>query len=401
VDLDIGLFYAFDPQHPLRGGQAFERLRWRNLDMAWDRGNSGGWTCEREQSFATEAERERAFELTQESWGERGLVECERVIDVAIQCSARETRLEQEIRASESPEAALEVYADWLQREGDPRGIIAALDLARQRASEPNERERLEHAFQAALVEHGLHTFGPYAEHLELMQLEWSGGMVFGLSFDERELPKAESDDPDRRDVHELLQLPIFACLRTLRLPYGLNAWKDFSQPNLEQLSDLRVLDCPGAGTFLARGTFPRLEQLVMPIGMREAVRLPTLRRLALEAISNLRHAAEILRQSELPSLEELTLSAHTFPRPHDRAPMSGQLIEFLELPLMTQLRRFMLINQHPDDMPWSRDFAEVLLQATSLRTLPRVELRAADFDADTRTWLLEQTRARPNWHLE
>jgi hypothetical protein len=394
VDLDIGLFYAFDPQHPLRGGQAFERLRWRNLDMAWDRGNSGGWTCVREQSFATAAERERTLEQTQQIWAERGLVECDREIDVAIQCSAREPQLEEEIRTSEGPEAALAVHADWLQRKGDPRGIIAALDLARQRAHEPDERERLEHAFQAALVEHGAHTFGPHAKLLELLQLVWSGGMVFGLSFDPRELPDTDSTRLGLRSLGELLELPIFACLRTLRLPGGP---KVLSRSNVEQLSGLRVLEYPNAGELLYSGSFPRLERLEMPIRAGGTARLPALRRLHLES-KGLQWAAKTLAESELSSLDELTLC--TGPYRLGQAPVLT-LAELLALPTIARLRRFTLINYLSDILPWNLDFAEVLVQATSLRSLARVELRAADFDADTSAWLLEQTRARPNWHLE
>jgi hypothetical protein len=107
--------------------------------------------------------------------------------------------------------------------------------------------------------------------------------------------------------------------------------------------------------------------------------------------------ALATLRDSTLPNLDELALSVHTFGL--HRAP-AEILAELLTLPVVGRLRRLVLINIKPDGPAWGHDMARALLQAESLRQIPRVELRLADFDADTGSSLGQRARARPNWYL-
>ena len=54
--------------------------------------------------------------------------------------AARNPELEQAILANPDDEAAYEVYADWLQGEGDPRGELAAVQVALARGKKPSRR---------------------------------------------------------------------------------------------------------------------------------------------------------------------------------------------------------------------------------------------------------------------
>ncbi|HWU86697.1 MAG TPA: hypothetical protein VN253_05465, partial [Kofleriaceae bacterium] len=76
----------------------------------------------------------------------------------------------------EAPDAdpsAAQVYADWLQGEGDPRGELAAIQL--QLAAEP-KRKDLQKAERALLAQHAERWLGKLGPYQDLVELRWRAG---------------------------------------------------------------------------------------------------------------------------------------------------------------------------------------------------------------------------------
>ncbi|MFV8749390.1 hypothetical protein ACNOYE_02435 [Nannocystaceae bacterium ST9] len=397
---EVEYSYAFDPNHPQRGDQPIERLRWLGLDVTWERGDADQWTVERQRSFTDTDERDLAIALQQRRWTARGLESSDRELDIAIRCSARSYQLEQEIRTCDPPEAALTVHADWLQRQGDPRGLLAALDLARARASDPDERERANRAFHAALVEHQRHLFGPYAESMSILRLGWSGGQVFGLDLKLGNFPDSHSDRLTRKWIRGLLELPVFACLRSLKISQVTHTgtFDAILSADPELLAGLRELE-GFDGLALAEGpSLPGIERLSIEVGVGPPLRLPRLRELELTS-AWLDHLGRMLGASEFPNLRELTL--HSDLNAARGGPASA-LANLLALPVVASLERLVIENIYPHPGTcWPVELARVLVGAPALRGALRVELRAADFQADAIALLAECCTRRPHWRLD
>ncbi|HWO18077.1 MAG TPA: WGR domain-containing protein [Kofleriaceae bacterium] len=78
----------------------------------------------------------------------------------------------------EAPDAdtsAAQVYADWLQAQGDPRGELAAIQL--QREAEP-KRKDLQRAEKSLLRRGAERWFGKLAPYGDLLQLRWRAGFL-------------------------------------------------------------------------------------------------------------------------------------------------------------------------------------------------------------------------------
>ncbi|MFV8753539.1 ribosomal protein L7/L12 [Nannocystaceae bacterium ST9] len=404
------LRHAFDPRHPRRGDQPIERLRWHGLRLAWERREADEWIREREVEFVEIDERDRAIADELEAWAARGLESSARELDVALRCSAREPALEQAIRVGDPPDEAMEVHADWLQRQGDPRGLIAALDLARARASEPGERERLDRAFHEALVEHRRHLFGPHAETLDMLRLDWSGGLVQRLGFDPRLSAGRTWRHGTREWIAGLLELPIVACLRALELGRGITDRETLeaimaADPDL--LAGLRELESfvhATAELFTAE-RLPRLERLRMVCANESSsLRLPRLRELDLTAWRP-DLATELLRESELPGLRvfELRLDDDVF----EHAPVDA-LAALLGLPIVASLDRFALFSdafgRHVGRLgegDWPGEVARVLIDSRTLQSVASVDLRGVAFEPDAHALLVEHVRRNPHWSLD
>ncbi|HWO18076.1 MAG TPA: TIGR02996 domain-containing protein [Kofleriaceae bacterium] len=79
--------------------------------------------------------------------------------------------------APDDDTGAAQVYADWLQAQGDPRGELAAIQL--QLAEDP-DRADLEQAERALLARHEGRWLGKLAPYQDLMQLVWRAGFLHG-----------------------------------------------------------------------------------------------------------------------------------------------------------------------------------------------------------------------------
>lgn len=394
--------YGFDPQHGLRGDQPLIRLRIHGPELAWERGRIGEWTREREQSFEPIAARDQAIATELARWADQGLELAERELDIVRRTSAREPQLEQAIREVEQADEALAVHADWLQRQGDPRGLLAALDLARARTDQPRERERLDHAFLAALTEHRAHLLGPFHGAPEWVRFEWRGGLVVGLHFEPRERASVAWPWPfgDLELVEGLLALPICACLQVLRVssvgaggPAFATKLNRSDPALLAGLRELALSSHYEFEGFIDWSRLPRLERLELVCGAMTPIHLPNLRALDL-TLWRPETAAAALRESRLPSLRALTLrfDAEAFHGGWPEDAIADSLAGLLALPLVASLATLTLRNASE---PWPRWVAQALVDAVGLRSVGQVDLRDVDFEPDARSLLVE---GQPGW---
>ena len=119
--------------------------------------------------------------------------------------------------ADDDPSAA-QVYADWLQGEGDPRGELGAIQL--QLAVEP-KRKDLQKAERALLAKHAERLLGKVAPYPDLVQLAWRAGFVHAArlanTFERSDLHGGEKEEVDLEELlGSLLDLPSARFLREL-----------------------------------------------------------------------------------------------------------------------------------------------------------------------------------------
>jgi hypothetical protein len=291
---------AFDPRHPLRGDQPLVRLTWVENSLALDHGTLDRWSVGETVAFASHEALARAVASQCEAWASEGLAIARDERELLAAVSARDLRLEAAIREADDPHEAATVYVDWLQSQGDPRGLIG---------SDP-----LEH--------HTAHLFGSTASLLNLLELEWSSGVLTGLSNMRIPLPSPMPtwfEGPERGHWRELdplfeilLNLPICGCLRSLRIR-GRAVATGYVQARLELVDPVMragirhlVLDAGfGPGVFRCE-LLPNLESLSVGVGQVYPLRFERMRTLSMTCWNDT--VIEVLSESRLPQLRELDL---------------------------------------------------------------------------------------------
>jgi hypothetical protein len=404
--------YAFDPHHPLRGDQPLVRLRWHGSKLGWERGQIGEWSREREATFESTQARERAVADELVDWAGKGLESTELELDIVRRTSAREPRLEQAIREADPPDEAMAVHADWLQRQGDPRGLVAALDLARARAEQRgalDEAARLDRAFVDALAEHRAHLFGPLAEYERVATLTWHGGLVTRIEIGRTFAMQSDTTrEPwrfgDLELATSLLELPICACLRSLRVRSAGAGSQEFAgrlmQADPALLAGLRELALESLFEgFLDCSRMPRLERLELVGGVITPIDLPNLRELVL-TMWRPDATAAALRESTLPNLRELQLhyDALAFHGGWPEVPISSVFAELLALPLVASLDTLVLRN---DGENWPRWVAQAILDAAERHPGVTFDVARSEYEEDGLALLLAARERRPNLRFE
>lgn len=234
---------------------------------------------------------------------------------------AANPELESTVLADRDADAPWQVYADWLQSQGDIRGELFA------RAGDAKGFAKYVEAHQDAL-------FGDVVPHLEKrrpeVELEWRRGFVDAL------LLRANDYEGDTR-LTELAQkalaLPVTVFLRELTLRIGVyQQGQDFTGA-LEALRESgrgavveavtlahdpadrdddwqREVEWPAWGSLAPLSGAPRLEVLTVEGTHGEVGRLelPALKRLTLIGHTLTASNLEDVRRSSLPKLERLTL---------------------------------------------------------------------------------------------
>ncbi len=240
---------------------------------------------------------------------------------------ALDLALEQGIHADPDDDARFEVYADWLTAQGNPRGELAAIQLARARADSPELAER-----ESALLEQhaeqfrGVHRTRFTAWLDDLCILQYKAGFWRSLSF-----------GGSHEELSMVLAHPSARLLHTLRIHAIDDYASDFApaiaalantRPSLGALRELRIGDMPeGQDALVGFGErsctnldalaepYPRLAtlRLLCPnfdLGEREFVGLRWLdARMGASAAS-----LAALGRARLPSLEALELGFETSP---------------------------------------------------------------------------------------
>lgn len=385
--------YAFEPDHARRGDQALVRLRWSGATLAWERGRLGEWTRERVERFDSVEARDAAITRVSASWVASGLSLADTEVEIVRRCSARDRHLEQTIRTSDSLDPA-RVYADWLQRQGDPRGLLMALDLAR---GESPDNPELAQAFEDVLTEYRSHLFGPLGDPRASVTLTWRAGQVEAIELDELSPTRTPWRTGDLELLEQLLGLPICGSLRSLRTNSSLTRKPSFDRMLLaaepELLAGLRELALtPRYRTdeLTDWSALVGLERLELSCSRLPPLRLPNLTELVLRPW-HLDPAIVGLRDSELPRLRTLALDLE-----HLQGPEPIEAL--LSLGLIAKLDTFRLLGlDQRDGTRWLPDwFADAVLDTPTLRDVAEVDLRGASMSPAA----IERLRMRPNVRL-
>lgn len=349
------VWYLFDPQHPARAEQIMQRLRVDGRKLVIERGTFAGWKVVRTKRVLMPS----AIDARLAEARKQGLAIESDPFVVLARLSARHPELEAAIQAiddldSAAGREALQVYADFLQAQGDARGTLAALQL----------RDPYARAPRAWLAEHRAQLFGPLApDSWRSPGLQWRGGWIIGFVQLGHRRPHAPFAD--------LLRLPACACLRSLR-----GVWPIVRDAVPHCRATLRRLQLDDlAEQMLDLGALPRLDELVLNLGggaprgiSLASTRLPKLFVYAneLTAIHSLLDTLPIgplerfgfripwdsrpeqlralLGHSALLSLREIDLiwnRPHYEGAPFDPGPLPGPLLDvLLEAPLLHRLER-------------------------------------------------------------
>ena len=132
---------------------------------------------------------------------------------------------------------ALDVYVDWLQGQGDPRGELAAIQLRQARGKD----KALAKAEKQLFKQHADALLGKFKDLADVVQLTWRGGFIesarIANSFD-RDPDYGDGTEENAVDIEklfaELLDHPSARFLR--RLTVGLVSFEDNSYENVAKM---------------------------------------------------------------------------------------------------------------------------------------------------------------------
>jgi hypothetical protein len=267
------------------------------------------------------------------------------------EAAPRLTELEAVIADDPYSPDAYGVYGDLLQRRGDPRGELVALQLAEDK--KPGEA-KLVGAIGRAIDTHRAALLGPLVRHAGKLREFADGPFVWRFGFIHlAQLDRAETGEPLAEILDELLRHPSGRFLAELSV-------RDDAEPELAALFDLlarrappslRALEVASVADFGDLGPLlrahPRLRRLALRgrIGGAElapmratlsslaSAQLPALEELELRLVNRearIAHLRPLLARADLPSLSRLRLRSADFP--------SDLLTELLDSPLAPKL---------------------------------------------------------------
>lgn len=248
--------YAYAPEHAERGDQRIARLRVDGRDVAVDEGQLGRWEVDsldahlaslakgRGQTHGSEDAARAHGSLVEARWRREGLALADSEIAIVEACSAREPALEAALREHPEDAQAHLVYGDWLQRQGDVRGQLVALQCEAARDPEGPSAT----AEQALRREHASHLFGPLSTVAERVVESWSRGFVDAAFVGAESWSRTTGGPLEVLDA--LLRLPVCARLQSLGLTKALAEHPELpatlmASPVAAQLRHLELGDRP------------------------------------------------------------------------------------------------------------------------------------------------------------
>jgi uncharacterized protein (TIGR02996 family) len=152
------------------------------------------------QRAAAIAERERLYaELYAAASAEHDRISVKAGLSRPKDTNARLAKLVEE--AADDDATPAQVYADWLQSEGDPRGELAAIQLRRAHDRKNKELKSLE---KELLKQHADRLLGKLQPAHELMKLKWHAGFIR----DARIANTTDNDEDDEDKKKGKIQIP-------------------------------------------------------------------------------------------------------------------------------------------------------------------------------------------------
>ena len=279
------------------------------------------------QRAAAAAERERMFaELHAAAVAEHDRISVKTGLSRPRDTNPRLARLVEE--APDDDLTPAQVYADWLQGEGDPRGELAAIQLRRATDRKNKELKRSE---KELIARHADRLLGKLAAIPDLVKLKWHAGFIRSARVanshenDERERGKKAVAVPDV--VAWLLDEPSARFLRELTVgivTYYENNYEDvcarIGQRYLPALRSLFLGDFESEETELSwsdlgdvspiYAAVPNLRTLRLRSGSMElgTIVLPALEELVVETGGLDHAAARAIAAAKWPSLRRLAI---------------------------------------------------------------------------------------------
>lgn len=405
--------YGFVPQHPLRGLQTCERLSILDGDLILTRGRLAEPPEIRTLLHHAPFDQLLAgLQRERKRWAAKGMVEVEDEIELLQRVSPREPRLEAALCESNDRDFFdhARVYGDWLQDQGDPRGLLAMHSLPIESTSELNR----------VISEHASHLLGSLWLELPADALRWLGPVVIGATLGSSPPPPREDELPeiiswcesraappiismivDRRAdpppdlehadelrvLAKLLALPVSVTLRwiVLERSFARHPQLFSTLAAARCATSLRAITVDGAHDLhVSKASFERLEQLSLTVSGRLAldIRLPALRWLSVSLANPLDWVAGFVGL-DAPALEHVRMELWI-----PNAQWRNRLEELLSLPSFSRLRSLGL-RSRGDTSYDGLDY--VLAGIPALATLERIDLRGARFCDDTCTRLVQR----------
>jgi hypothetical protein len=387
--------YAFAPHQDRRGGQTCERLSVIGLELVCARGQLGAWghsLASRPGDGGIEALIE-AIDQQRARWAEAGLVEAGSEVEILSRVSARERQLEaQMIEADDQDrDRALSrvaaVYSDWLQSQGDPRGLIGAAALARDNAPDPEQARQRARDLERAIDEHASHLLGPARELIDHASLHWTGPSISAA-----QLPAHEGDSTLNANtlLERFMLLPVTASLHDLTLA------GDFTQhPALGEL--LAAASCAASLRSLALSeirrlvlhdaSFERLRELsldALDLDL-ERVSMPSLHTLRVVLRFPGDDIASTFAGLDAPRLEHFEFGTETYDYwDQHQGPLQRHLLTTLQLPCFAKLRSLTL-RSLGESLPYQFGLAQMLERIPAIGTLEHIDLREAKIPSRVR----------------
>jgi ribosomal protein L7/L12 len=391
--------HAFRPDHPHRGAQICERLTVVGGTLALARGQIGAWV-ETVDCTVGDGELLTAIDHQCAKWAAAGWCEAGSELELLRRVSARDEQLEAHMREAEGEALLLEaaVYGDWMQAQGDPRGLIASAALSLDAAVDEAQRAQRAAELAQIVAEHAVHVLGPARGLLDMsgVQLGWCGPSIVAARLGAGESAAGEATAAELEQfvlLERLLSLPACADLRTLALEPRFSEHAELAELLARSpcASSLRSISVVGAvrATFTG-ASFERLEQLELAgneIGVA-GLSVPALRRLALE----LRHLPAQLEPRfvglDAPQLEHFELATQVYDYwDQNYGPLQQQLAAVLRAPAFAQLRSLTL-RSLPGSLPYHVGLAPILARLPARRTLEQIDLRGATLALQARAEL-------------
>ncbi|HVI03397.1 MAG TPA: hypothetical protein VM869_32100 [Enhygromyxa sp.] len=386
------LHYVFDLHDPARAGQTMQRWQVRDATLAIERGRLASWTPTSTQTFSSSTEAHEALAARLSDARTRGLAVESDPLAVVRRLSARNPTLEAALQALDdldhpAAHTQLQVYADFMQSEGDPRGTLAALQL--RDSADASEW----------LDQHLTHIFGPLAPAVgrrREVDLTWTGGWITSLFVNR--LPLSPSEPFDGHALEAFLQLPVCACLRTLEAR-GLEL-RSLGKAELElgpcraSLRSLRI-DLDNYPR-LDLGIVPALERLELCGDLRAQIDAPKLRELSISRAA-LEPVFDFLRTSKLGPIQSLALGFS--PDHADSRECTGfqRILHHRALESLRELTLFGTGLGHLDHIGFFDDrWVDALLAAPLLARLERRDFTRLLMNPETRQRLREACAALP-----